>query len=320
MHYIYSLLKSTFSERFDNTELQKKIWQDVMLAFSPVLSRDDEQRFSFQASSEAGDLGTALLWIVQSSLINGIKSDILQDTGPAIDMYQYIMNLPPSYCGALAHNDDRNNPVIINRSADMLLNGRKMYVTGGELSEFFFVTAREQGDDKVSCIMVIESGALPRHSLEPLDLNALKTVSHARLNFDNYRVSPDVIIPLDARSIRRTIRRWSIIERSLISEAVLGLIGYLNRETARITQISPVKEHAYDQLVDMQKNIVNRQIRQALNHEMIIQDYIDFTVLQQFIERIESTCSEHESILPQSLHDRVRDLLFVKRLAGIGLG
>jgi len=72
--------------------------------------------------------------------------------------------------------------------------------------------------------------------------------------------------------------------------------------------------------VDIQKNIVNRQIGQALNHEMIIQDYIDVTVLQQFIERIERTCSEHESILPQSLHDRVRDLLFVKRLAGIGLG
>lgn len=314
MRQIYTDIEKSYRDRSDNTSLQKQLWQDVITLFPAILDPQNNDRFSYQCAARAGDTGPALLWIVQAALVQGILRDALEkldiQSGPA----QRLRALPRHAIGALAHNDDRSSPVILTDGSLPAVTGKKNYITGGTTSDFILLTARTSPEEKTSSLILLNTRDLPHGSLEELHMGALTTVSHARLTLDRVTVPKENIIPLDPSDLRRSIRRWSILERSLILEAVLGLIEYIYRELYAL-QIQPdFTDKEITSLVEEQQRLIGRQAAAARKKEKIEEGLIDAIKLQHVIVSLEMITSEHQAALSTDLGPRAKDLFFFKRL------
>lgn len=314
MHQIYTYIKQTYLDRSGNHELQKELWQDVITCFPAMLDPQGNERFSYNCSSQAGDTGLAMLWIVQTALVQGIIHDALEDLNMQSGPARGLRALPRQAIGALAHNDDHKNPVILDTGSEPKISGKKNYITGGTTTDFILLTARTSPDEKTSSLILLKRQDLPYNSLDELHLGALATVSHARLTLDHVPVPADSIIPVDPARLRRSIKRWSILERSLILEAVLGLVKHLYNMLNTLQLNPDFSLEEISSLINDQQKLINRQIIAARKNEKIEESLIDIKSLQHMIDALERTSSAYEAVLSADQGHRFKDLFFLKRL------
>ncbi|MCP4131224.1 MAG: hypothetical protein GY754_09610 [bacterium] len=305
-------IEESYLARSDNPDLQKSTWQELTAQLPPHLAPEQRERPSLLLARDAGDLGLALLWIVQATLVRSQAHSLLRqlDNNPA--MKTVLENIAPDVIGAMAHTEDRNNPLIVREEGDtIILNGVKKYITGGKTADFILATAKLTAEEKMSQLIYIPVAELPDTALEELPLPSLKTTSHATLTLENTRLPKTNNLGPEGSSLRRSLKKWSILERSLILEAVIAFLIYLNRRLDSI-----LDENHLEELRETQSGIIKDQVESALDNSHIDEKTVDLPSLLKHIDTLKEAAARSEEAVPEELNRRLTDLNFMKAIAG----
>ncbi|MCU0847851.1 MAG: hypothetical protein MUD12_08180 [Spirochaetes bacterium] len=291
-------IRAGYHDRCGNPALQKECWKKLLAEYPPVL-KPREERASTLISREAGDLGLSLLWIVQAALV-----------GPIISEAGYATPGGTGGIGALAHSE-KIDPVILD--GDLTLSGSKNYITGGRTSDYIIVSARRPGEDRISAMVFIRADRLPEGSLSSLDLGSLRTTDHGKLVLKGFQAGKEDIVMDDGGAVRSAIRRWSIIERSLILESYLHYMYYLFKRTREAGAVPGLEAGDLELLISEQEKTADRQIESAANREWIEEAGTDFMKI------ISSANTIHEAAmkikpLPEEMRYRLSDLSFLTKM------
>jgi len=298
MNALLEWIRAGYHDRCGNPALQKECWEKLRAEYPPFLE-PSEERASTLISREAGDLGLSLLWIVQASLL-----------GPIISEAGYALPGRIEGIGALAHSE-KNDPVILD--GGLTLSGTKNYITGGRTSDYIIVTARRPGEDRISAMVYVSTDRLPEGSLSSIDLGSLRTADHGRLVLKNFRAGKDDIVMDDGAAVRSAIKRWSIIERSLILESYLHYMRYLFNRTRETAAVPGLDADSLEIMISEQAKTADRQIASALNGVRIEEAGTDFMKIISSANTIHEAASKIEP-LPEEMRYRLSDLSFLTKL------
>ncbi len=313
-----TIIHDTYLKRSDNPDLQKKAWRGTIIpVLPPDLEAFPETRPSVLLAGESGDLGCALLWIVQAALVRPILERVNQQTDLIAGLKSLLASITESDCGALAHSEPHDKPVILTTDNDGLhLNGVKKYITAGNQADFILVSAREPGDEKVSQLLLLPMSVISPGKIKKLDLKALRTTNHGRLVLENKSIPGHCHLPLSASMIRKELKINGLVERCLILEAVLALMIYLNNRLARHMPRPPTDEAAIKALSVQQTGYTTAAISQVRNGQTVQPQWVDLTCVNTAIESICSASDDMNPAPDEDLIERVNDLRFIRSLWG----
>ena len=313
-----AFIHDTYLERCDNSGLQKKTWQDtIAVAFPPDLSDGRTTRPSTRLAGESGDLGCALLWIVQSALVRPFLGLIRLQADLTPDQMSLLSTFVQTGCGAMAHSEPKEAPVVLTTEPlGLRLNGIKKYITAGSQADFILMSARGPGDEKVSRLLLLPVSAISTGEIIPLDLKALRTTSHGRLTLENKTVPGHYLLPLTPPMVRKGLKINGLVERSLIMEAVLAFMLYLNRRLARRLSYAPADDATIKKLAGQQTEFATALIHQVRSGATVCPQWVDLNTVSTGIESICNATVDLDPDTNTDLVKRIDDLRFIRSLWG----
>jgi alkylation response protein AidB-like acyl-CoA dehydrogenase len=187
-------LEHSYLVRCNDVSHALSAWRDVARAFPPHMAQYAQSGMlpSRQLSGVSGDLGMAILWIVQATIVRLFIRDII---AAASGYHSRMATISATDIGALAHSEDRDSPVTIKETADsIVLSGTKKYITGGIAADFLLITARQTGDDGVTKLVFLPRDYLPSGALVDLSLSILRTIPHASLKLNDLELPRDHLV------------------------------------------------------------------------------------------------------------------------------
>ncbi len=303
-------IEHSYVARCDDRGEFKNFWKAVVSNFPPDISKCTEvPRPSLLLARDAGDLGLAIMWIVQTVLIRPILHDI------GINEVVFLQGeslVGENIIGALAHSEDRNFPAILRETAEHIsISGKKKYITGGRYADFLLVTARKEGDDAVSSLLIIPHEAIAPETLQNISLPMLRTIEHASLEMHNLVVPRNTLVQIEPSQLRRLLKRWSIMERAFIAEAFLGLCAYIAQKLENRNLISINLKTEISSLLEKTREFVTEMFYAALSFQRIPDmPYVDIIKCYTWLkESISSTPS-----LPPEIALRLSDLALFEKM------
>jgi hypothetical protein len=304
-------IESTYPERQLDSGKSINTWKEFASVYPPSAGlsvRDKTFLPSTLLTLQSGDLGLSMLWIVQATLIRALLNDLLKTEGVNPHLSALLGKISDYSIGAMAHSENKNNPVIIERKDGItFITGMKKYVTGGLHADFILLTAREKPDEKITWLAYIPSDILPEGALSDLMLKTLRTINHASLSMENMPVPEENIFHTEPSALRRVLKKWSIIERSLIIEAYIGLLVYL------ALKLNGISGGIDNRILDMRRlledrNIISkRQIGCALAGKHIDEEAPDIVRISDHSGFLNGLLSSGNKI-PPDLAARLSDL------------
>lgn len=314
MTELINTINTGYRARIADIKEQKKIWLMLSEAFTPDIYKRPDQRPSSLIAAETGDLGLAVLWIVQASIIRPVIGDILRFAEHDDTLTSMLNKIGAGSLCALAHSEDPRNPVILSRQdCNYTLNGEKKFITAGLNADFILVTCRKTGEDKIGNIAIIGASALTEESRPDLNLEIMMSVNHTGLILKNTSVPAEMVPRMSTQSVRRTVKKWGIIERALILEAFLSFLLYaeksLNGEGAGITRSSEILN-----LINDQSKSVNKQISEAVSGDRIETANIPMQEIIPLLDIFQKAYIKTESILSEADRIKLKDLFMFNSL------
>lgn len=309
-------INSTFLKRTEDLASQKDIWIDLAAQFRPEINQYRTARPSTILARETGDMGLAVLWIVQSMLIRPILKDVSLNANITENISRILSAVDTCCICALANSESASNPVVYEEdNGRIILSGEKKFITAGVNADLIIVTCRKPGEDKVSGIALVGRETIPSGSLFDLNLNIFRSVNHARLSFSRFSTDRDVIPEIDPAIVRRSLKKWGIIERALIMESFISFLLYANRLfTSKDIIIAQDEELINFQ--GLQTESANSQLEEALYGKKIETKNTDaagiFLILQKFKEKF----SEHIERFSEEERIKLSDLSLFDNLKG----
>lgn len=317
MTELLELIKSGFLRRISDLNEQKKIWGKLSEQFRPDLALYRAGRPSTIIARETGDLGLAVLWIVQTVLTRPILKEILLKSAENIDLLSMLGKINNHSLCALAHSENPSEPVILEESVKggFALNGEKKFLTGGKNADLIITTCRMKGEEKISHFALIDPAVLPDNSLPELELKIMKSVCHTKLLFDNSEIKHFQVAVIPPEEIRRIMKKWGILERSLIMETFLSFLLYAEKIlTAAGARISEYEE-IYP-LMQQQSDSVTKQIDEAVYNGRIETENIPLQKLLPITETFKKAYTAFEKNLHETDMIKLRDLFMFENLKG----
>ena len=309
-------IKSSHLKRVTDTDEQKKIWIRMSEQFKPDLSLYRAGRPSMMTARETGDLGLSVLWIVQAALIRPILKEIVLTTENNTDLSSILRGINHNSLCALAHSENPVEPVILTESGNgFIISGEKKFITAGENAELLIVTCRIPGEEKISRIVLIDPAGLPENSLPDLKLDIMRSVSHTKLLLKDIVLQPFLIPQIDSGVIRRMVKKFGILERSLIIESFLAFLLY----SEKILNSAGAEINAFDEIssiLEQQTISVTRQIDEAVYEEKIQSQNIPLNKLFILIEPFKKAYLNSESTLSESDRIKLKDIFLFNNLKG----
>lgn len=255
----------------------------------------------------AGDLGFALMWIVQAVLVRSLVRNLGDGSGNAAIPPVLADALKSETIGALAHSEDANIPFTFEKRRERLvLNGSKKFITGGMNCDFILLTARRAGEAKVSALIHIPASALPNGSRAVLSLPALRTTSHARLSLSDFTLRAAHLLPLSGSSLRQALRKWSIVERAFILRSYIALCIYMVDRLPRLSDGTIRAE--LDELLLRQRVLAVEKAHQAAGDERVSESSIELSRLLDIVARIRASLDRAAGDIAPHLLARAPDL------------
>jgi len=313
---LLELIESSHLKRTTDINEQKKIWIKLSEQFRPDLSLYRAGRPSSIITRETGDLGLAVLWIVQAALIRPILKEIVLKSENDKDLSSMLAGIDHNSLCALAHSENPAEPVILSESAEgFILNGEKKFITAGKNAGLMIVTCRLAGEEKISRVAIIDPAVLKENSLPALQLDIMKSVSHTKLVLNNTAVKHFQIPRIDPSVVRRMIKKWGILERSLILEAFLSFLLYaekiLNTAGAGIS----VTDDVYS-LIEMQTASATKQIDEGVYSDKIETPNVPFQKLFPLIDVFKKAYMAVENSLSETEKIKLKDVFLFDNLKG----
>jgi len=286
-------INSTFMTRTTDIAAQRQIWDKLSAQFKPGINQYRTARPSTVIARETGDMGLSVLWIVQSMLIRPLLSDITLNAEITEKISSILSSIDNGTICALANSENNTEPVVYEEEeGNIIINGEKKFITAGANADLIIVTCRKKGEEKVSGTALIEKKNIPDDALIDLNLNIFKTVNHSRLSLVDFKSEKNILPEIDPQVLRKSLKKWGIIERSLIMESFISYLIYANRIFTS-KDIILVQEGELIDLQNLQTDSANRQIEEALYSKMIETKNIDaaaiFKILQKFREKFNSS-------------------------------
>lgn len=298
---IFQQLEVSFENRIADPSLFKNTWDAFTAVYPPThCLLDFNELPSTAAARESGDLGFAVLWIVQSVLIRCIHFDVNQ-------IQPWSIPLKDNTIGAMAHSeyDELKMTVSFADDESIILSGSKRYISGGTSADLILVTARKEYEDKFTHIISIPANTLPHNALNDITLSLLPTIKHARLLLEEFKCSSSQSSPVNGKALRKILKKWSLIERALIGEAYIGFLCYLTRNIPVKDQNELISEAEY--LLSVQKSFSRQQLENAFSDKHV--DILgDVARVLNITQRLAQYAMEHPEKLNGSAIMRFKDL------------
>jgi len=288
MKQIFKHISETYIERLTSLSKRSEIWIKTTDNYPANL---DYKTFpSTLITKESGDLGLALLWLVQTTLVQ-----------PLIKRFHREKT---NVLGALAHSEDPKDPVLLEiHERTITLRGIKKYITGGREAEVLFVTCRKVDNDSIQHLVMIKKDDIDSSTLKDLHLEALKTVSHGSLHLKDLTLPKERLLSIEGSELKRHVKIWGIIERTMIMDAALGLVHYISRELNKSFNAKELSETIQESLKD--------QIKAAQSGQRISIPPIDLKEFSQIIKDASQTAQESSD---PAMNERAKDLSFILKL------
>ena len=257
------------------------------------------------------------MWVVQAALIRPFLEFLNQQAGLTLGQQILLDSISPIDCGALAHSEPREAPVTVTPEGDgYRLNGVKKYITGGDQADFIFITCRAPGEERITQLILLPAKDIVPPEMETLDLKGLYTISHGRLTLNNKMISARYCLQLSPEPLRKELKVNGLVERSLIIEAVLSNMTYLNHRLGRLMPQPPVEVQDLNGLMKQQSEYTTTTIVQAQSEQHVQLMIVDFNAVNTFIERICEAADNIDLLQDLDLVDRINDLRFIRSLWG----
>lgn len=316
MMELLELIKSSFLQRTADLEEQKRIWIKLSGQFRPDLTFFRTGRPSAIITREAGDMGLAVLWIVQAALIRPVLKEIVLKSAGSEELSLILNKIDHHSLCSLAHSENPASPVILSESGNgFVLNGEKKFITAGRNAELMIVTCRMPGDEKIGNIALIDPASLPENSLPDLNLNIFKSVSHAKLILNNTVVTNSRVPRIEASVIRRMMKKWGILERSLIMESFISFLMYAEKILISAGAEISEYEEIYPLLL-LQSDSVTKQIEEATYNDRIETANIPLQKLLPVIDAFKKAYANAEKNLHDADKIKLKDLFLFDNLKG----
>ncbi len=300
MNNLINKIKDTYLERCSSSTLQKKIWEDLALFFKPDIKNYRLNRPSSLVAGETGDLGLAVLWIVQTALTRPVINDLVLSATDESTFISLAGNITDSSLCALAHSEDSSSPVLLTEEDDsIILNGVKKFITAGVNADYILLTCRDKNEPKINRAVMLNRELIDPDEMKDLNLPVMKSVNHTSLNFINKKVAHKNVPPVDAPSLRRSIKKWSLIERAMIIEAFIPFLRYFNKAAAE-KGIIIIEDDILHNLTSLQSSLVCRQLDEAFYTGKITSENINIKELLDIISRFREKSDEISHILDEA--------------------
>lgn len=299
-------IEKSYLNRCTDTVHASNLWRTVIEKYPPEKLHEYTRRPSFELAKLSGDLAVALLWVTQATLIKPLlKTAVANETNH--QTLTLLKNISSDSVGALAIAEDKKVPFVVKEENDtIILNGKKIYITGGAQSDFILLTEKNHTDNKLSGILFLTTKDIPGNSLQPLDMGCLSTSRHASLTMTDLHLPVENRLSIAPKMIRKMLKTWGMIEQSLIMEAVTGLVLYLaaHFEAETGTQISSIDE-TETKLQELSFEI-DQQIKSAVQGEFIMPIQIETEHLAAMLHEMKLTKKK----VSKELSYRFRDIQF----------
>ena len=315
MKELIEFINRSFSERTGDISLQREAWTRLSSQFRPDISQYRSIRPSTLIARETGDIGLAVLWIVETFLARPILSDISLNSEINPVLSGIMSRVDSGSICALAHSESRENPAVLSGpDGTLTLRGEKKFITAGANADLILVSCRNPGEEKVSRIALLEKKDIPHESLVDLRLDIFKSVNHSKLVLDGLEIGEEAIPSIDPSLLRRSLKKWGIIERALIMESFISYLIYVNRLFAGKNIIITTDEELIT-LEQAQGESAGRQIEEAVYAKKVETQNIPpagvFTILQRFKEKYAGlkekfTGTERLKLLDLNLFDSMK--------------
>ena len=314
---LLELIKSGYLQRVSDINEQKKIWIKLSEQFRPDLALYRSGRPSTIIARETGDLGLSVLWIVQAALIRPILKDVAMKSAGDKGLSLMLAKINHNSLCSLAHSENPAAPVILSESgkSEFVLNGEKKFLTAGKNADLIFTTCRMAGEEKISRMAVIDPAVLPENSLPDLELRIMKSVSHTKLILDNTKINHFQATQVPPSEIRRMIKKWGILERSLILETFLSFLIYAEKILISTGAKISEYEEIYPNLL-LQSDSVTKQIDEAVYNNRIETENIQLQKIFPIIETFKKAYINSENNLTEADRTRLKDLYLFDNLKG----
>ena len=300
-------LEHSYTNRIQNHALFNDAWNLFVNDYPPThCLLDFKELPSTSVALYAGDLGFAILWIVQSVLIRCIIYNINQ-------LQPWPLELHNNTIGAMAHTEPDTNRMIARYSDQntLVLTGKKNYISGGTDADMVLVTARRPGENKFTKMIYIPAKRLPENALQDINLSILPSIKHSSLTLTDYSCNASQCCPVKDKELRKILKKWSLIERSLIGEAYIAFLLYLVKNIQL-----PEQDKIIDQtqnLLSMQKSFSRQQLENAFS-DKFIDTLGDVASVLSITQLVASHCMENINTLNNPIKARINDLNLFNKL------
>ncbi len=315
MSSLIQQLEQNYVERSSNKSMFRDTWNKVCAEFPPVAEFDYNSNIfpSTRLAKEAGDMGLAILWVVQFSLFRCIIKDTIGLMDQDHPIFSRIRSLEDNSIGAMAHTEPRDNRLIIKRDdSSVVLNGTKRYISGGLDADILLVTGRYPGDEQYTKMIFMPVESLPEGSLLSQDLEILNTISHGTLTLDDFQCHSEYLFPVKGKALRKILKRWSMIERTLIVEAYIGFMHYIASACSQSEEVCGQMDDLRE-LIDFHQSFSRQQMQNAWNGEFV-ETGGDMAKILGITQTLVHYISHNNQALPPEVVARARDLQLFNKL------
>lgn len=316
MKELLELINTGIAERTADLSRQKMVWEAVTGFFRPDINLYAHTRPSVILARETGDLGLAILWVVQAALSRPVLNDIILMAGNPDGISPAISGMTDKTMIALAHSESAAAPVTCTLSgARAALNGTKKFITAGRNSDLIMITCREPGAPKIDGIALVRNEELPAGAMNPLNLKITRTVDHASLILNEYVLDSQRIPSVDPRVIRRSVKKWGIVERALILESFISFLLYCNRLFNELG-VTIASDDEILELLEKQVVAASKQVDEAAHGRQVTTVNAAMEDVIRITGRFQHAYHDKEQEIPGDEKIRLADLFLFNNLKG----
>lgn len=300
-------LEHSYTHRIQNHAMFNDAWNLFVNDYPPTYCLLDFKELpSTKVALQAGDLGFAILWIVQSVLIRCILYNINQ-------LQPWPLELQNNTIGAMAHTEPDTNRMIARYSDKntLVISGKKNYISGGIDADMLLVTARRPGEDNFTKIISISVKSLPENALQDINLSILPSIKHSSLTLSDYACRTSQGCPIKDKDLRKILKKWSLIERSLIGEAYIAFLLYLVKNIQLHEQEKIIDQT--ENLLSMQKSFSRQQLENAFS-DKFVDTLGDVASVLSITQLVATHCMENINTINNSVKVRINDLNLFNKL------
>jgi len=314
MNNLIKKINRTYLKRTKENPLQRELWLDLALFFKPDIKNYRVMRPSALIAKETGDLGLSVLWIVQTALARPVLNDLVLSSPKGSRLISLVQDIDDFSICALAHSESKDAPVTI-ESADggYILNGIKKFITAGVNADYILITCRSINEEKISSAVLFDKDSVPIECMTDLNLDIMRSVNHTSMTFSSHFIPEEKTPEIDGAALRRSIKKWSLIERGMIIEAFVPFMIYFNR-IAQSNGLNIIDENILDDLAIAQSNAVAKQLDEAFYSSRITTANINISQLLEIISIFREKGDEIISFLDESDRLKFKDIFIFENI------